>query len=34
MEKLGMRFSGNRMTAAGETPYWVIEREEFLGRPG
>jgi hypothetical protein len=29
-----MRFSGNRMTAAGETPYWVIEREEFLGRPG
>lgn len=32
MEKLGMRFVGNRSTAAGDTPYWVIEREEFLTR--
>lgn len=30
IEKLGMRFSEMRTTAAGETPYWVIEREEFL----
>jgi RimJ/RimL family protein N-acetyltransferase len=29
MQKLGMRFAGNRPTA-GDTPYWVIEREEFL----
>lgn len=26
MEKLGMRFSETRMTAAGETPYRVIDR--------
>jgi hypothetical protein len=30
MENLGMRFSGNRTTAAGQTPYWLIEREKFL----
>jgi ribosomal-protein-alanine N-acetyltransferase len=29
MQKLGMRFAGNRPTAAGDTPYWVIEREDF-----
>jgi [ribosomal protein S5]-alanine N-acetyltransferase len=28
MEKLGMRFHGKRQTAAGLTPYWVIDREE------
>lgn len=32
MEKLGMRFAEIRSTPAGETPYWVIEREEFLLR--
>jgi ribosomal-protein-alanine N-acetyltransferase len=31
MEKLGMRFVGNRRTAAGETPYWAIERGSFSG---
>jgi RimJ/RimL family protein N-acetyltransferase len=30
MEKLGMRFAGNRPTAVGDTPYWVIERDEFF----
>lgn len=34
MEKLGMRFEANRVTVAGETPYWVIERGEFLRQPG
>jgi len=31
MEKLGMGFAGIRATAAGDTPYWVIERETFRG---
>lgn len=26
MEKLGMRYHGTRRTAAGETPYWAIDR--------
>jgi RimJ/RimL family protein N-acetyltransferase len=30
MEKLGMRFDGNRTTAVGPTPFWVIERESFV----
>lgn len=29
MQKLGMRYHGIRKTAAGEAPYWVIERSEF-----
>ncbi len=29
MEKLGMRFDRNRRTPAGDTPYWVIDRETF-----
>lgn len=28
LEKLGMRYDGVRTTAAGETPYWVIPRED------
>jgi RimJ/RimL family protein N-acetyltransferase len=31
VENLGMRFAGNRATTAGDTPYWVIEREDFPG---
>jgi RimJ/RimL family protein N-acetyltransferase len=34
LEKLGMRPHGIRTTVAGETPYWVIDRETFLRRPG
>lgn len=30
IEKLGMRFADMRVTAAGETPHWVIEQEEFF----
>lgn len=33
IEKLGMRYAEVRTTAAGETPYWVIEREELLEAP-
>ena len=33
LEKLGMRYHGIRTTVAGEIPYWVIERDEFLIRP-
>jgi RimJ/RimL family protein N-acetyltransferase len=31
IEKLGMRYHGIRPTAASETPYYVIERDEFQG---
>lgn len=27
LQKLGMRFDGTRRTVAGETPYWVVDRE-------
>ena len=29
LEKLGMRYDGVRTTYAGETPYWVVDREAF-----
>lgn len=29
MEKLGMRYDGTRRTAAGETPYRAISREDY-----
>ena len=32
LEKLGMRYDGVRTTAAGETPYWAIAREDFHDR--
>lgn len=31
LEKLGMRYHGTRPTVAGETPYWVVAREDFRG---
>ena len=32
LEKIGMRYGGVRTKAAGETPYWVIAREDFRNR--
>ncbi len=32
LEKLGMRYDGTRPTPAGETAYWVINREAFSTR--
>jgi RimJ/RimL family protein N-acetyltransferase len=29
LEKLGMRYDGTRRTVAGETPYWVVRREDY-----
>ena len=32
LQKLGMRPHGARRTVAGETPYWVVRREDYDSR--